>query len=443
MADKQVRCRGHIRVQLLSQPQGCSLRFLVDMFPVTTPPGKRKLFPGSAEMARPAHRWHKRQAARFPVAFSSKRFAALHGGCRQSSDDKRGWVEQLLTRTGETTFICLWEGCGYSCVRSSDLTKHKRRHTGEKPVVCPWEGCRRTCSRLDNLRLHLRLHTREKLCICGYEGCGYSCIQPSDMRKHKRVHSGEKPFVCCWEGCGRAYGRLDNLRLHVRSHTGEKNFACPVAGCGRAFTQSTNLTRHLRVHSGEKPFACPHEGCGYASNQSGSLTRHLCVHTGKGALVFPSGDGGYSSRRSGKLKKYARVYTKAKSLAGWRGSRTSRDRQDRGGARHSPCPPMARASGFPQPSGGRAMPPDGAENPYPRPWLSSLSPAGECAELAPMLSQHFDISDWQEPFDASLSWSLWPLRSVDMSDQDLCSFPLTDDDKAFWMGLVDPENSAS
>ena len=63
--------------------------------------------------------------------------------------------------------------CPYRSKDSSQLTVHLRSHTGDSPFVCPYEGCSTSFKTNSDLKRHIRIHTGEKPYKCPH--CSYRC----------------------------------------------------------------------------------------------------------------------------------------------------------------------------------------------------------------------------------------------------------------------------
>ena len=72
--------------------------------------------------------------------------------------------------------------CPYRSKDSSQLTVHLRSHTGDSPFVCPYEGCSTSFKTNSDLKRHIRIHTGEKPYKCPH--CSYRCAIKCKLHIH-------------------------------------------------------------------------------------------------------------------------------------------------------------------------------------------------------------------------------------------------------------------
>ena len=72
--------------------------------------------------------------------------------------------------------------CPYRSKDSSQLTVHLRSHTGDSPFVCPYEGCSTSFKTNSDLKRHIRIHTGEKPYKCPH--CNYRCAIKCKLHIH-------------------------------------------------------------------------------------------------------------------------------------------------------------------------------------------------------------------------------------------------------------------
>jgi len=400
-----------------------------------------------------------------------KPFVCPREGCGYASAAAGDLKKHWRVHSGVKSFVCPREGCGYASAASGDLKKHWRVHSGEKPFVCPWENCGYASGRSDLLTRHLCFHSGEKPFECSWEGCGYASTASGDLKKHWRIHSGEKPFVCPWENCRYAFKQSNDLTRHLRVHSGEKCFVCPRGNCGYTSGRSGTLKRHLRVHAREKPFGCSHAGGGRASGGSGSRSRHVRSGANAGSLVRLGRGSTSTGARSGHSRTRANSASCFQNLEAGKPlpvtmqhppstvSTTAAARLNAGTDLHlAPGQQRQSTAVCSDSPRSRATVSSGAcerfdQEPVPSDRHKLRSPGLNLSSAASPPAAQFEwvlssaatggMSDWL-PWDTDHNlFEDWPaLCSRSVSELELGSSGLTDDDKAFWRALLSPAHGA-
>ncbi|XP_008568622.1 PREDICTED: uncharacterized protein LOC103588649 [Galeopterus variegatus] len=85
-----------------------------------------------------------------------------------------------------------------------------------KPYICTYQDCRKSYLRSSHLRIHERKHTGEKPYVCNVTGCTWKFSRSDELSRHKKTHSGERPYLC--SKCYKNFARSDHLKQHQRIH---------------------------------------------------------------------------------------------------------------------------------------------------------------------------------------------------------------------------------
>ena len=106
-------------------------------------------------------------------------------------------------------------------------------------------------SEMNDSRIVTRQKARElssqRPFVCTYENCRKTYVKSTHLKTHLRRHLGDKPFVCTYEGCKWRFSRSDELSRHKRTHTGLRPFKCKT--CQKSFVRSDHLSKHMRIHN--------------------------------------------------------------------------------------------------------------------------------------------------------------------------------------------------
>ncbi|KAF2279637.1 uncharacterized protein EI97DRAFT_430672 [Westerdykella ornata] len=123
-------------------------------------------------------------------------------------------TRHLLVHDGYRPHACKF--CDKSFATNQARQNHERTHTGDRPYVCPDCGFRTTTQ--TQWVTHVEaMHSGRKRYRCRYEGCGFVCADSSNLSKHERIHQGLRPYRCPHPGCVfRPDCRWENLKRHLR-----------------------------------------------------------------------------------------------------------------------------------------------------------------------------------------------------------------------------------
>lgn len=177
-----------------------------------------------------------------------------HSGAKELVDD------------GNKTFGCLWDGCGFETVNSSEMVRHLNFHAfhtniksigdsilketnidpcqlsdEERNVLpqlpecdfqCQWSDCEKAVSSevfLEPIKFywHVQWHSEE--------------ARPNKVQFGKKEPT-QKLKTCKWRGCNFKVSTTYRLKDHLKSHSFERLVACPT--CGGLFASRSSYLDH-------------------------------------------------------------------------------------------------------------------------------------------------------------------------------------------------------
>ena len=205
---------------------------------------------------------------------------------KKTEDNSSALKRRLLFRDESLVLCCEWQDCSVKEARMEDFMRHVSRHVKEAEVIqnppplcdsfaCLWRGCGFETISSSEMVKHINFHSFHTKIKCHgqnmlEENKVPTCRLEPSQRNVLPDLSGQ--LRCEWAGCeleGVDWEMAQNFYWHVKSHAEQEEggeVMCKWRGCSRRNTGVTKLREHLRCHSQEKMVACPNCG-GLFSNR--------------------------------------------------------------------------------------------------------------------------------------------------------------------------------
>ena len=183
--------------------------------------------------------------------------------CSYQTERKSHLETHLKNHSKTTAPVLECRDCGFKCIRSGDLSRHRVKQHSSRAMTCdlsPSCKYRTDCKR--SLDKHRKYSHRNKnqdetsenpRASYSCDQCEYKSPSLSFYNRHLSVHSGKSkrklvkgPLRLC-DQCPYSTRKKVNLDRHVTSvHRNERNFRCQF--CQAGFKRPDALKCHLVTH---------------------------------------------------------------------------------------------------------------------------------------------------------------------------------------------------
>lgn len=151
------------------------------------------------------------------IASSPKQARVVHESAKKNNDDSIIWTPVLVSKKDKAIEDIIRSQTQSPTRKGSTLKTTLPRGfidqyfvgpNDEKRFTCVFDNCGKTFGRISNVRTHIQTHLCDRPFAC--HECGKSFVRQHDLRRHQKNHQ-EFSFQC---PCGKKFSRQDALKRH-------------------------------------------------------------------------------------------------------------------------------------------------------------------------------------------------------------------------------------